>query len=193
MTDAPKTPRKRTVKAAAEAPPVLTDRQKLQQAVLPTKTVPFCTRPDKQERFEEMALELASLAKKRQEHHGLQPPPDLAAAIETAEAALDMLVQEMREDTVIFRFRSVTRQERKKFIVDNPPKPGDRFDEAAGYDIDAVNELYVRTGCIAPADMDDELWESLKLTPFYWDQFLAATNAIAHEEPTSLPFLSAVS
>lgn len=191
MPDQPTTPRKRTVKAAAtkQAPD---PKSLLKQATLPTKTVPFCTRPDLQEEFEQAALEHAKLAQDRADHHGMAAPAELDAAIAASDTALDGIVERMREHTVIFRFRAITKAEHKKAMVSNPPRPGNDVDEKLGYNLDAVETFYVRTGCVEP-DMTAEDWDELEpvLTPYMWEQFVAACNGLAHSEATSVPFLSA--
>lgn len=183
--------RKRTTKAAAAKVP-LDPKALLKQAALPTKTVPFCTRPDLQEEFEALAVEHAKLAQQRKEHHGLAAPVDLEAAIVESDAAIDALLERMREHTVVFRFRAVSKAEHKKALVSNPPRKGNEVDEKLGYNLDAVETFYVRTGCVEP-DMSTEDWDELEpvLTPYVWEQFVSACNGLAHSEATSVPFLSA--
>lgn len=193
MADTPTTPRKRNVKAATtKQAPKLDPKALLKDAALPTKVVPFVTRPDLQEEFETAVIEHGKLAQALKEHHGMAAPAELTGAIAANEAVLNGVEGRMREHTVLFRFRAVSKAEHKRALLVNPPRKGNEVDEKLGYNLDAVETFYVRTGCVEP-EMTDEDWDDLEpvLTPYVWEQFVSACNGLAHSEATSIPFLSA--
>lgn len=189
MPDQPNTPRKRNVKAAAtKAKP--DPMAIIKAARLPEKIVPLCLRPDLQEALDQAGVDYASVSEKQKQAGTLSDSPEMLAEIAAVEQAVSDALDAMREHTVNFRFRAISKPEHKAAIVKYPPRPGNTVDERLGYDLDAIEKFYVRTGCIEP-ELTDSDWDELEpaLTPYQWDQLLGATNEISHHEATSVPFL----
>lgn len=73
---------------------------------------------------------------------------------------IDATEEQIRESAVRFTFRALTRAAFRSLCDDHPPRMADVYDQAVGYNREAVSDALVRASLVDP-DFDDDSWAQL--------------------------------
>ena len=95
---------------------------------------------------------------------------DLAKAVKAIE-------DEIVESTIPFYFQALPKDQWMTLALKHPPRPGDQFDQFAGYNRDATVDAAIRECLIDPV-FDDESWDALVAVcnVSEWSEMRRATN-----------------
>ncbi|MFL6138799.1 MAG: hypothetical protein ACJ74O_13500 [Frankiaceae bacterium] len=146
----------------------------LNEAALPTTTVPICLRGDLQARFELAERQLAD----GQRQGGSDSLASGADARRIAEQ-IEALSGEMTAATVTFTLRAMPRPDWRAFVAKHPPRDGVKEDAALGLNNDTFWDALIRDSVIDP-QLDDARWAKLApvLTDGQYDRLTDAAWAL---------------
>ena len=128
-------------------------------------------------------------------------PRETSTAVAEAAAAVRALEEQMRDHTVQFTLQALPRKQWAEFTLANPPRPGDKTDEAVGLNVSRLDEVIVasivevrsRSGELVPfAPAAD--WAPLadEMSNAQWEAFSLGVLAL-NNGATSAPFSPAAS
>jgi hypothetical protein len=160
---------------------------------LPTKSVTVCLHADLQAEYEDLERSL---------QEELTKPRDSLAAGGSAAAIserLQILEQQMRDHTVAFRFRALSRPKWKALLASHPPRKAedgglDERDKYIGVNTETFFEAMIRACCTAP-DLPEDVWRLLldeRLTARQFDDLSNAAWALNRSD-VDVPFSRAAS
>lgn len=132
----------------------------LKAAKLPEDSVPICLRGDLQAQFEQAERELAEAEATRKATDSLAGNGTRAIA-----ERIEALREEMRENTVEFRFRALHRHVWKALRDRHPPRrkedgSPDERDAFVGVNMDTVFDDLIRS-CLVEPQLDEDDWRVL--------------------------------
>lgn len=170
----------------------------LATAKLPERSVPLCLRGDLQATFEELERRLEGV-RERDETTGaggkLANPSGSDEARELAQQIQD-LREEMRQATVAFRFRALTRREWSNLLAKHKTGDGDGDegpDLIKNYDWETLGPVMVAACCIDPAMSTEQAGELAdKVTDRQWDLLCGAAVTV-NKVDVDIPFSVAAS
>lgn len=160
---------------------------------LPTKSVTVCLHADLQAEHEEL---------ERQLQDALTAPRDsLAAGSNAKEISEQMQALEelMRQHTVVFKFRALTRPKWKAVFAAHPPRKvegggQDDRDKYIGVNTETFFEAIIRACCVEP-ELPEDVWRLLldeRLTDRQFDELSNAAWALNRSD-VDVPFSRAAS
>lgn len=152
-------------------------REKLAAARLPERTVELCLRGDLQAEFEDLERSLLA-AQSAEERQGKR----LNAGSPARQIAENMeaLRERMREDTIVFRMRALSRRAWGELLKKHPARKDDADDELLGFNPESFMPAAIRACTYSPDDIDDETWADLLDERLTEQQFVELQNAVMH-------------
>jgi hypothetical protein len=166
------------------AKPALADL--LNDAALPEKTVEVCLRGDLLAEVEDLEREL------RDARISVQTMADQGRARKIAEQ-IEKAREAMREASVVFRLRGLTRKAWAGLVGAHPPRKDNDTDRALGYNMDTFFPALIRA-CVTEPELNDETWERLDpaLSSAQFDELVDAALAVSRRR-VDVPFSYAAS
>lgn len=123
--------------------------------------VEICLRPDLAVEHEELDSDLQESKindAKRPLRNGMEAPPSEKTV--DLEARVLALEEEMIESSVKFAFRALSRDKFRALCDQHPPRRGDQYDTAVGYNRSGLGDALVRASLVEP-EFDDTSWAEL--------------------------------
>lgn len=147
----------------------------------------ICLRPDLAGVLEELNEELKDAQLNPKSTEKRRADGTTARSRKLAQDILDIQAQ-MDETAVEFRFRALPRDKFRALCDDNPPRRGNQYDAAVGYDSEAVEDELVRRSLIEPV-FDDESWAQLLdvISIGEWNQLRKYANKVNGSVVTESP------
>ncbi len=158
--------------------------QRLGEAELPEDTVDICMRGD-----------LVAV------YHGLQqriaaiPDPPAGSGSLAGNGAkielqqqLEAVASAMRRSTQTFRLRALGKKPFGEFLLEHPPRPADRRDMMAGYNVDTMGPALLRR-CVVDPVVTAQQWDKLEsvLSTGEWSKLDKAAQVLNFSE-VNVPF-----
>lgn len=146
------------------------------------RTVQICTRADLGDEYETLEARLAKAKDDNNSIGGNPQIPELTVRI-------GELREQMREATIEFKIRGLSRRRYTEIVAKHPPREGNKADAMLGMNIDDVVEQLIKLGTFEP-ELDDEDWETLLEDTLTEATYEALTNAAwsANKRDVSVPF-----
>jgi len=164
----------------------------IREARLPERTVPVCLNAALVAEIEQAERDLADAQR--------QANDSLAGGSQAREIAerIEALRQRMRDHTVEFRLRAMSRPAWREFFAEHPPRKDDKGeiderDKYIGVNTDTFFAALARRSVVEP-ELDDEDWQLLeeRLTSRQFDQLADVAWALNRRE-VDIPFSLAAS
>lgn len=166
-------------------------RDLMAEARLPERTVPVCLRGDLRGDFEQAERELEQLQESRQDSMAAPGVGELVDRIQS-------LRQQMRDATVTFRLRALSKPKYHALVAKHPPRHGDNgevidADRALDVNSDTFFEELVPLSIVDP-ELDENDYAQLVelLTDYQFTELGVAALGLNRSE-VDIPFSSAVS